>query len=142
MAPFIIDDEACHTLKDKVVVITGASSGIGFATAQHLASFGAKIVQGDLRPPQEATEPNIVYKKTDVTVWTELRDLFKEAKDRHGWISLPYSSPCRILDRNWVPALFINGRIQGMPFRFHIFQGLSKTVSYRLPFYSGLITIN
>ncbi len=37
------------TIKDKVVVITGASSGIGRATAEKLAQSGAKVVIGARR---------------------------------------------------------------------------------------------
>ena len=36
-------------IKDKVVIITGASSGIGEATAKLLASQGAKVVLGARR---------------------------------------------------------------------------------------------
>ena len=36
-------------IKDKVVIITGASSGIGEATAKLLAKQGAKVVLGARR---------------------------------------------------------------------------------------------
>jgi len=36
-------------ITDKVVVITGASSGLGEATARHLAQHGAKLVLGARR---------------------------------------------------------------------------------------------
>ncbi len=36
-------------IKDKIVIITGASSGIGEATAKLLASKGAKVVLGARR---------------------------------------------------------------------------------------------
>jgi NADP-dependent 3-hydroxy acid dehydrogenase YdfG len=39
-------------IKDKVVMITGASSGIGEATAKLLASKGAKVVLGARREDQ------------------------------------------------------------------------------------------
>jgi len=33
-----------HTLEDRVTIVTGASSGIGEATARELASRGAAVV--------------------------------------------------------------------------------------------------
>ena len=43
-----------NNIENKVVVITGASSGLGEATARHLASLGAKIVLGGT--PRRKTE--------------------------------------------------------------------------------------
>lgn len=37
------------TIKDKVIIITGASSGIGAASAQLLAANGARVVLGARR---------------------------------------------------------------------------------------------
>ncbi|MDO4227601.1 SDR family oxidoreductase, partial [Neisseria sp.] len=38
-----------NNITDKVVIITGASSGLGEATARHLAAKGAKVVLGARR---------------------------------------------------------------------------------------------
>ena len=63
------------TIKDKVVIITGASSGIGEVTAKLLANEGAKLVLGARREDkleklvEEITNEGgqAVYAKTDVT---------------------------------------------------------------------------
>jgi len=57
-----------ENIKDKVVVITGASSGMGAATALKLGSMGAKLVLGARRTDQLAKlakeiGENAVYKK-------------------------------------------------------------------------------
>ena len=36
------------TIKDKVAIITGASSGIGYATAMALSKAGAKVGIGEI----------------------------------------------------------------------------------------------
>ncbi len=62
-------------IKDKVVIITGASSGIGAATAKKLAQKGAKLVLGARRQEKLAALTNeitknggqAVYQVTDVT---------------------------------------------------------------------------
>jgi NADP-dependent 3-hydroxy acid dehydrogenase YdfG len=64
-----------NNIKDKVVVITGASSGLGEATAKHLAEKGAKVVLGARRSDLlEKIVADIsskggaaVYQQTDVT---------------------------------------------------------------------------
>ena len=62
-------------IKDKVVIITGASSGIGEATAKLLASKGAKVVLGARREDKlkqiagaiEKDGGQAVYRELDVT---------------------------------------------------------------------------
>ncbi|WP_268740380.1 SDR family NAD(P)-dependent oxidoreductase [Thauera sp. Sel9] len=42
-------------IKDKVVIVTGASSGIGEATARLLASQGARVVAFAIDQPGDTT---------------------------------------------------------------------------------------
>lgn len=59
-------------IEGKVVVITGASSGIGEATAKLLAANGAKVVLGArrddrLKELKESIGQNCIYAVTNVT---------------------------------------------------------------------------
>jgi NADP-dependent 3-hydroxy acid dehydrogenase YdfG len=49
-----------NDMNGKVVIITGASSGIGHATAMHLASLGAKVVLGARRAERLQTLAAII----------------------------------------------------------------------------------
>lgn len=79
-------------IKDKVVIITGASAGIGEATARLLASKGAKVVLGarrDERLKQIADEivsagGQAVYKALDVTEPMDNEAIVKLAIDSFG----------------------------------------------------------
>ena len=79
-------------IKDKVVVITGASSGIGEATALLLAERRAKVVLGARRQDLlEALADRIVraggeaaYARTDVKRRTDVSDLVQLACERYG----------------------------------------------------------
>ncbi|UOQ45818.1 SDR family oxidoreductase [Halobacillus salinarum] len=81
-------------LTDKVVIITGASSGIGEETAKELASKGAKLVLAARREErlQELTnelnsdEKRAAYKVTDVTSYEEVEELAEFAQDQFGQI--------------------------------------------------------
>jgi NADP-dependent 3-hydroxy acid dehydrogenase YdfG len=81
-------------ITDKVVVITGASSGVGEATARLLAGNGAKVVLGARRKDRiDALVREITGKrgsalgfKTDVTRRGDVEALVKGAVDKHGRI--------------------------------------------------------
>lgn len=79
-------------IKDKVIIITGASSGIGEASARLLASKGAKVVLGARRIDQlqriaeeiEATGGQAVYAKLDVTSQADNDAIVSLAQDSFG----------------------------------------------------------
>lgn len=81
-------------LDNKVVVITGGSTGIGAATAIEYAKAGAKVVFGDINETDaEETvsaireEGNVAkFLRTNVTVETEVADLMKAAHTEFGGI--------------------------------------------------------
>ncbi|WP_405123679.1 SDR family oxidoreductase [Pseudomonas sp. M20] len=83
-------------IKDKVVIITGASSGIGEATAKLLASKGAKIVLGARREDklkQIADEillsgGQVVYQILDVTKQEENDRIVQLAKETFGRVDV------------------------------------------------------
>ncbi|KFH40979.1 putative oxidoreductase-like protein [Hapsidospora chrysogenum ATCC 11550] len=86
MAEFLIKDEDLASLKGEVVIVTGASSGIGLATVQLLLSLGANVVGADIQPPAEPIDSSaaFTFQQTDVTVWSDLVSLFKRTKQLHG----------------------------------------------------------
>lgn len=83
-------------IKDKVVIITGASSGIGEATARLLAAKGAKVVLGARREEklrkivEEIREDGgqAVYRELDVTVREENEAIVQLAKDTYGGVDV------------------------------------------------------
>ena len=83
-------------LKNKVVIITGASSGIGEAVALRLAKEGAKVVLGARRADRlEILAAKIrksggaaVFQKTDVTKASEVNALAELAKNKFGRIDV------------------------------------------------------
>lgn len=61
-------------------VIQGGASGIGFATANILASKGAKTYILDVNPPDKALLPNVEFIKCNITSWRELCSAFEQVK--------------------------------------------------------------
>jgi NADP-dependent 3-hydroxy acid dehydrogenase YdfG len=83
-------------IKDKVIAITGASSGIGEATAMMLARRGAKMVLGARRPDRlEAVTKRItvaggtaIHTPTDVSNRDDLVRLVALAGERFGQLDV------------------------------------------------------
>src|SRR5262245_47055534 len=84
------------SIVDKVVVITGASSGFGESMARLLAANGAKVVLGARRKDRiDAVVEEISAKggsalgfKTDGTTRAEVEALVKGAIEKHGRIDV------------------------------------------------------
>ena len=85
-------------IKGKVVVITGASSGIGEATAKLLASRGANVVLGARRTQNlkriadEITHHGgqAIYQELDVTQQSGNDAIVKLAKDKFGRVDVTF----------------------------------------------------
>src|ERR1700688_4471097 len=83
-------------ITDKVVVITGASSGIGESTAKHLAQQGAKVVLGARRSDRidavvqeiSASDGKAIGFVTDVTKRAEVEALIQGAVDGFGRVDV------------------------------------------------------
>lgn len=83
-------------IQDKVVIITGASSGLGEATAQRLAKNGARLVLGARREERlkelvasiEAQGGTATYRTTDVTDRGQVEALAETAREAYGRIDV------------------------------------------------------
>ena len=81
-------------IRNKVVVITGASSGLGEAAARHLGTSGAKLVLGARRIERlealakELTLDKDAVLKTDVSEREQVKQLVDRAVEKHGRIDV------------------------------------------------------
>ncbi len=86
------------SIKEKVIIISGASSGIGEATTRRLAQEGAKLIIGARREDRlkqlVASLPGaeISYQITDVTKPEDMEALAKAALDKYGRIDVIYNN--------------------------------------------------
>jgi NAD(P)-dependent dehydrogenase (short-subunit alcohol dehydrogenase family) len=75
-------------VKDKIVIITGAGSGIGAASARLFAEQGAIVVLSDINfenAKKIASEiPNAIAIKTNVTNYEEVENLINTTVEKYG----------------------------------------------------------
>jgi NADP-dependent 3-hydroxy acid dehydrogenase YdfG len=111
-------------IKDKVVVITGASSGLGEATARHLSAHGAIVVLGARRIARldalvaELTRSGgrAIARETDVTRVDEVKALVDAAVQTYGRIDvminnaglMPHSPLERLKVGDWDRTIDVN----------------------------------
>jgi len=81
------------SLRDRIVVITGASSGIGAATARAFAAAGAEVVLAargadELQRVAAALPGHPLAVPTDVADAEAVRELVRQTVERHGRIDI------------------------------------------------------
>lgn len=110
-----------QNIENKVIIVTGASSGIGEETAKVLAQNGAKIVLSARREDRLqalATEigDNAVYLKSDVTKAEDMATLVALAKEKFGKVDvlfanagiMPAGNMSELKVRDWMGMVDIN----------------------------------
>jgi NAD(P)-dependent dehydrogenase (short-subunit alcohol dehydrogenase family) len=64
-------------VKDKVIVVTGAASGIGLGTVERLIEEGAFVLAADIQDEKGSNlearfKDRLIYRHCDVTPWKKL----------------------------------------------------------------------
>lgn len=81
-------------LRDKVAIITGAKSGIGFATVLRFLEEGAKVVAADVRNTRHEVEVKAAngrdafFVRTDVSREGEVLELIRLTVDKYGRVDV------------------------------------------------------
>jgi NADP-dependent 3-hydroxy acid dehydrogenase YdfG len=111
-----------QNIKDKVVVITGASSGLGEATARALAKEGARLVLGARRIDRlkalsgELSLGDKAAVETDVSNYDQVKRLVDHAVKTHGRVDvvlnnaglMPLSPLERLKIEDWDQMIDVN----------------------------------
>lgn len=110
-----------QNVENKVILITGASSGIGAETARRLAANGAKVVlsarrEDRLKELAGEIGENAAWVRSDVTSLDDMKELVSTAKERFGKVDvlfanagiMPGSSMSELKVNDWMDMVDIN----------------------------------
>lgn len=113
-----------NNIAGKVVVITGASSGLGEATARHLSALGAVVVLGARRVDRieslaaalAGNDGRAIAVRTDVTQSAQVKNLVEVAIEKYGRIDvminnaglMPHSPLDRLKIDDWDRMIDVN----------------------------------
>lgn len=79
-------------IKNKVIIVTGASQGIGEATAKYLAELGAKVVlaarSAEAIKKLAAQLPDALAVPTDMRNASDIKNLINEAVKKYGRVDI------------------------------------------------------
>jgi ribitol 2-dehydrogenase len=86
-----------NVLSGKVVIITGASSGIGAATARLMAQLGCRLTlaarsTGKLQGLAQELEAETLVMTTDVTRLSEVRDMVDKTIEKFGRVDVMFAN--------------------------------------------------
>jgi NAD(P)-dependent dehydrogenase (short-subunit alcohol dehydrogenase family) len=82
-------------LQDRVVVVTGAGSGLGLASARRMAAEGARIVAVDIDPAAAelaAKETGGEFLVVDVADEEQVRNLYDGIAERYGRVDVTFNN--------------------------------------------------
>jgi NAD(P)-dependent dehydrogenase (short-subunit alcohol dehydrogenase family) len=120
-------------LRGRVVVVTGAASGIGLALCELFAAEGMRVVMADVDPGrlQESadsvaagSDAEVIAVPTDASRWESVEALAQRAVDRFGSVHVVCNNAgvqrptkaweCTLEDWNWLVGVNLNGVFYGI----------------------------
>jgi NAD(P)-dependent dehydrogenase (short-subunit alcohol dehydrogenase family) len=89
-----------NRLEDKIAIVTGGASGIGFATAQIFAAEGAKVVIADINEPRgraakehlAALGHEAIFIRTDISDETQVKNLVAQTIGTYGRLDIVFNN--------------------------------------------------